>query len=95
MYDLDGYDALFDGLSPCSYKMMNGGKRTHLGMISQDVEDAMLAAGVSDMDFAGFIKSDNGDGTYDYALRYSEFIPMLIDQVQKLKSRVKVLEATA
>ena len=95
VYDLDGYDALFDGLRPCSYKMMNGGKRTHLGMISQDVEDAMLAAGVSDMDFAGFIKSDNGDGTYDYALRYSEFIPMLIDEVQKLKSRVKVLEATA
>lgn len=92
VYGLDDYDSLFDGLRPCSYKMLDGGKRTHLGMISQDVEDIMAAAGVSDMDFAGFIKTDNGDGTYDYALRYSEFIPLLIDQVQKLKARVAGLE---
>lgn len=95
VYGLDDYDALFDGLRPCSYKMLDGGKRTHLGMISQDVEETMLTVGVSDMDFAGFIKTDNSDGTYDYALRYSEFIPLLIDQVQKLKSRVAGLEATA
>ena len=95
VYGLDVYDALFDGLRPCSYKMVDGGKRTHLGMISQDVEETMSVTGVSDMDFAGFIKTDNGDGTYDYALRYSEFIPLLIDQVHKLKSRVAGLEATA
>ena len=95
MYGLDGYDALFDGLRPCSYKMADGGKRTHLGMISQDVEEAMAVSGMSDMDFAGFIKTDNGDDTYDYALRYSEFIPLLIDQVQKLKARVAELEAAA
>lgn len=95
VYGLDDYDALFNGLRPCSYKMLDGGKRTHLGMISQDVEETMSVTGVSDMDFAGFIKTDNGDGTYDYALRYSEFIPLLIDQVQKLKSRVAGLEATA
>lgn len=92
VYGLDGYDALFDGLRPCSYKMADGGKRTHLGMISQDVEATMLAVGVSDMGFAGFIKTDNGDGTFDYALRYSEFIPLLIEQVQKLKTRVAKLE---
>lgn len=95
IYSLDGYDALFDGLRPCAYKMADGGKRTHLGMISQDVESVMLTLGVSDMDFAGFIKSPNGDGSYDYALRYGEFIPLLIDQVQKLKARVAVLEAAA
>lgn len=95
VYGLDDYDSLFDGLRPCSYKMLDGGKRTHLGMISQDVEDTMEDVGVSDMDFAGFIKSDNGDGSFDYALRYSEFIPMLIDQVQKLKSRVAGLEEMA
>lgn len=102
VYGLDDYDSLFDGLRPCSYKMLDGGKRTHLGMISQDVEDIMAAAGVSDMDFAGFIKTDNGDGSFDYALRYSEFIPLLIDQEQKskkkiadLEARIKVLEATA
>lgn len=94
-YGLDSYNDLFDGLRPCSYKMADGGKRTHLGLISQDVESEMLATGISDMDFAGFIKSENEDGTYDYALRYSEFIPMLIDQIQKLKGRVSDLEAKA
>lgn len=95
VYGLDDYDSLFDGLRPCSYKMLDGGKRTHLGMISQDVEETMLSVGVSDMDFAGFIKSPDGNGGYDYALRYGEFIPLLIDQVQKLKARVAGLEATA
>lgn len=92
-YGLDSYDALFDGLKPCSYRMLDGGKRLHLGMISQDVEETMQVTGVSDMDFAGFIKSKNEDGSYDYALRYSEFIPLLIDQIQKLKTRVAELEA--
>ena len=94
-YGLDGYDALFNGLRPCVYRMLDGGKRKHPGLIAQDVEETMLSVGVSDMDFAGFIKSPDGNGGYDYALRYSEFVPLLIDQVQKLKSRVAELEATA
>lgn len=95
VYGLDDYEPLFDGLKVCTYRMKDGGKRKHPGLIAQDIEETMLTVGVSDMDFAGLIKTDNGDGTYDYALRYSEFIPLLIDQVQKLKSRVAGLEATA
>lgn len=95
VYGLDDYDALFDGLRPCVYRMLDGGKRKHPGLIAQDVEETMLSVGVSDVDFAGFIKSPDGNGGYDYALRYSEFVPLLIDQVQKLKSRVAELEATA
>lgn len=95
VYGLDDYDALFDGLKVCTYKMRDGGKRKHPGLIAQDIEETMLSVGVSDMDFAGFIKSPDGNGGYDYALRYSEFIPLLIDQVQKLKVRVAGLEATA
>lgn len=91
-YGLGMYEALFDSLRPCSYKMADGGKRIHLGMISQDVEEAMIATGVSDMDFAGFIKTENEDGTFDYALRYSEFIPILIEQIQKLKQELKELK---
>ena len=102
VYGLDDYEPLFDGLKVCTYRMKDGGKRKHHGLIAQDIEETMLTVGVSDMDFAGFIKSPDGDGTYDYALRYSEFIPLLIDQEQKskkriadLEARVKVLEATA
>ena len=53
----------------------------------------MQATGVSDMEFAGLIKSDRGDGTYDYALRYGEFIPLLIDQTQRSKKRLAALES--
>lgn len=100
--DLTGYESFFNALSPCTYKLVNGESgRAHLGMISQDVEKALADCNISDMDFAGFIKSpkkdDNGnviDGEFTYALRYGEFIPLLIWQVQKLKARVAELEET-
>ena len=98
--DLTQYDEFFNRLSPCSFKFIDGESgRTHLGMISQEVEKALDASSISDMDFAGFIKSPKTDkdgnvidGEYSYALRYTEFIPLLIWQVQKLKARIAELE---
>ena len=98
--DIARYNDFFDGLMPCSYRFIDGNSgRIHLGMIAQDIEKTMIKCGISDMDFAGFIKSPKEDaegntidGEYDYALRYAEFIPMLIWQVQKLKARVAELE---
>ena len=98
--DISRYNDFFDGLMPCSYRFIDGNSgRIHLGMIAQDIEKTMMKCGISDMDFAGFIKSPKEDaegntidGEYDYALRYAEFIPMLIWQVQKLKARVTELE---
>lgn len=95
--DLTEYDSFFDSLVPCAYKFIDGESgRIHLGMISQDVEKALESCGISSMDFAGFVKSPREDeeGTYDYALRYAEFIPLLVWQVQKLKARVAELEET-
>lgn len=100
--DLTRYESFFNALSPCTYKFIDGESgRTHLGMISQDVEKALADCNISDMDFAGFIKSPKKDekgnvvdGEYAYALRYGEFIPLLIWQVQKLKARVAELEET-
>lgn len=93
-YGLDEYDALFDALKPMSFVFVNGESgRRHLGMGAQDVEESMGEAGISSMDFAGFIKSPNGDaGGFSYALRYGEFIPLCIEQIQRLKSRVSELE---
>jgi len=100
-YDIAGYDALFDALKPASFGYNDGQSgRTHLGMISQDVEEAMEACGLSSLDFAGFIKSpvlkDGGEetGEYDYSLRYDEFIPLCIRQIQLLKARVEQLEVS-
>lgn len=99
-YDLSAYDPVFDMLSPCSYILKEGESgRKHFGMVSQDIEECLETCGISDMDFAAFIKSPKRDedgaiieGEYDYALRYTEFIPLLIWQVQKLKARVSELE---
>ncbi len=47
----------FRMLQPVSFAFINGTSgRTHVGFISQDVEEAMTACGLSDLDFAGFCK---------------------------------------
>lgn len=100
VYGLDRYGALFDRLKPVSYRLKDGQRgRTHLGLIAQDVEAALAACGLSDMDFAGFIKSpvksEDGDEmelNCEYALRYGEFIPMCIARIQELTARVTELE---
>lgn len=88
-YGLDRYSALFDRLRPASYQLTEGRSgRTHLGLIAQDVEDALAELGISTKEFAGFVKSPRADGGYDYALRYGELIALLIREVQELKERV-------
>lgn len=39
------------------------------------------------------VLDENGQPKYEYSLRYSEFIMLAIDQIQKLKKRVEELEA--
>ncbi|MGM9608347.1 MAG: tail fiber domain-containing protein [Oscillospiraceae bacterium] len=94
VYGLDQYDNFFDALQPVSYKFIDGESgRTHVGLISQDVEDSLTVNGLTAMDFAGFCKDEKEDGNgYDYALRYDEFISLCIWEIQKLKERVKQLE---
>lgn len=88
-YGLDRYSALFDRLRPVSYQLAEGRSgRTHLGLIAQDVEDALAELGISTKEFAGFVRSPRANGGYDYALRYGEFIALLIREVQELKRRL-------
>lgn len=93
VYGLTRYNALFDTLRPVSFRFRDGTSgRTHLGLISQDVEAALEAAGLTDVEFAGFVRSAEPEGKVLYGLRYGEFIAMLIEQVQSLKARVSALE---
>lgn len=100
-YGLEGYDALFDALKPMSFIFVDGESgRRHLGLGAQDVEAAMEQTGVSSMEFAGFIKSERSDEEveqrgegYDYALRYGEFIPLCIYQIQQNKEQIRQLKA--
>lgn len=89
------YDELFDLLRPVRYRMIDGTSgRYHTGMISQDVEDALGAVGLTALDFAGFCKDPGKDGKPDdYALRYGEFIALCIDQIQKQKAKIETLES--
>ena len=95
-YGLHDYEDFFNALSPCTFRFVDGHGRTHMGLIAQDIEEEMVAHGIDSMELAAFIKSPSEDGGgYDYGLRYGEFISLLIDQVQKLKKRVKDLEEAA
>lgn len=92
-YDMAPYDALFDLLRPTPFQYKNGTSgRTHLGMIAQDVEAALEELGFTGTDFAGYVKGQDEDGKDLRLLRYEEFIPLCIDQIQKLKARVAELE---
>lgn len=87
-YDMERYDSFFDKLQPATYKLNAGTSgRFHVGMIAQDVEQALEECEIPTSDFAAIVKREDG-----YALRYDEFIGLLIWQVQKLKARVAVLE---
>ena len=85
-------------INPVSHKFING-VRTHYGLVAQQVKEAMDSVGLTDMDFAGWIKSpvvdeDGKDtGEYTYGLRYTEFIPLLLKVVQEQQKQINELKA--
>lgn len=84
LYDVDEkYLAIFDGLKPCSFRYI-GRNRQHLGFIAQEVEEAMIAAGVDGDDYATVI-NDEGQ----YSLRYSEFIPLIVAKIKQLERKMR------
>lgn len=88
----DNYEQFFDDLRPVSYKYNYGtSDRMHLGLIAQEVEVSLNNAGIATKDFAGICIGTDADKTY--ALRYEEFIPLNILEIQKLKKRVTELES--
>ena len=96
VYDIDSrFDTLWGLLKPCTCKFVDGTSgRTHMFLISQDVEQAIEDAGLSSTDFAAFIKSPREEEEgYDYGLRYEEFVPLTIRHVQQLEEKVRDLEA--
>ena len=71
---MDKHIKFFSLLQPVSFTFTDGTSgRTHIGFISQDVEDAMEKSGLTDLDFAGFCKTvkmkeiigEDGNKTYE------------------------------
>ena len=58
------YEELFLKLTPTLYKF-NDGIRKHSGFVSQDVENAMIECGLTDLDFAGFCRDVKTEITID------------------------------
>lgn len=95
--------SFFDNLTPFLFKYTEGNSgRTHMGLIAQQVEQAAIKSGLDINDIAAYVKSDahrdDLEG-YELALRYDEFVGLIIAKVQAqekiisdLKKRISVLE---
>lgn len=95
--------SFFDNLTPSLFKYTEGNSgRTHMGLIAQQVEQAAIEAGLDINDIAAYVKSeahrDDLDG-YELALRYDEFVGLIIAKVQAqekvisdLQKKISVLE---
>lgn len=71
--DLEKWEKFFNNLEPCAFKMKAGNSgRFHVGFKAQQVEQALIDAGLTTEDFAGFIRmkytpdDDNPDGNAVY-----------------------------
>lgn len=87
------YLTMLDGVTPRRFKLIEGTSgRYHVGFIAQEVEAAMEAAGVSDMEFGGWVKDVDEHGADLYMLRYEEFIGLLLGKLRQLEKRLEALE---
>ena len=79
-----GSENLFDYLDGKSF-FYNGDTSTarNYGFIAQEVLSALQKCGLSTDDFAGFCDI-NGDGS-QYALAYEQFIPLMWNEIKKLR----------
>lgn len=88
------YSIIFDKLQPVVYQYNNGhSNRIHTGFIAQDVEEAVVSAGLTTQDFAAicYDLDDNGN-KINYGIRYEEIVSMNTYEIQKLKIRLAELE---
>ena len=97
-YNLDQYDKFFLSLKPTRFKYNDGvSGRMHLGFIAQDVEQAMLDAGLTSRELAALVKApvqevmEDGITDFRYGLRYGEFIALNTHMIQKLYHMVNEL----
>ncbi len=87
------YSLFFDGLRPVTYKYNSGtSDRLHVGLIAQEVDAALTEAGLSRQEFAGVCIENLGAENESWTVRYSEFIAILIREIQQLKQAWKQMK---
>lgn len=89
------YSQIFDQLKPVIFRYKNGTSgRIHTGFIAQDVEAAVLSAGLTTKDLAAVCYDlDESGNKVNYGVRYEEIVSLNTYEIQKLKQRVADLEA--
>lgn len=92
--DIDNsFEALYDSIRPRLFKYNDGtSDRYHLGFVAQEVDSAREKALINRKDLALLCISEEGSENERWALRYDEFIALNTWEIQKLKTRIKVLE---
>ena len=89
----DVYESVFDTLEPVIYKFREGDSgRTHSGLIAQQVKAALIKYGIDTKEFAAYCEWEKADGQIGCGLRYAEFIPLCIAEIQRLKRRISEME---
>lgn len=85
----DCYVQLFDAINFRRFKYNDGtSDRYHLGVIAQELEEAMRSIGISSQDFGGLVI----DEQENYFVRYDEINMLTALKVKQLEERIKVLE---
>lgn len=89
------YSEIFDRLNPVTFKYNNGNSdRIHVGLIAQEVEEAVISEGLTTKEFAPVCYDIDANGNKtDYGIRYEELVSMCIYEIQKLKNRIAELES--
>jgi hypothetical protein len=88
----------FMKIKPIIFKFKkNQSGRDHVGFDAQNIEKIMEELNIDSKEFAGFIKTPiyDEDGkviNYEYALRYTEFIPINTFMIQRLVKRMEKAE---
>lgn len=94
---LEQYEDLFFCLKPVSYKYKNGTSgRTHIGIVGQDVKEALHNNNLTTDDFAGYVEFPTDEECMPYiqdatmcGVRLDEFVMLNTHMIQKL---YKVIE---
>lgn len=85
----DNYTKLFDALEFKQFKYNDGSSdRFHLGVIAQELEEAMNKVGISSQDFGGLVIDEQGN----YFVRYDEINVLTALKVKQLENRISELE---
>jgi len=92
----DKLSHFFDLLQPSIFKFNDDvevSDKTHIGLIAQDVGDALESSGLKKELYSVFNSEVDADGNEKLSLHYTEFISLNIYEIQKLKKRVAELES--